>query len=302
MRTPLGYMGPAKTPNIIRELITLTAIATLFSSLIDPFLIKHFGFSLQYFLSLSSAVFRSFYVWQPLSYLFVLQTFGGISFGLVINLFFQMYILWMMGSQIAERYGNQSFIKLYFGSGILAGALTLPYYLAYPIAYPLSGPTASLFAIFVVWTILHQRAQIFLFLLIPIQAKWLLAAGFGISFIVFVSEGSFLPLILLVVGTFSGYFYATFFKELFSPFPIFQKIDSFFIQAGRNIRERKTKKPRKKKKSKIVNFPSGKPVETDEEFVDRMLDKISKKGESSLTKEEKKRLDKIAKKDSPFGK
>ncbi len=289
MRTTLGQFGPSQTPGIIRTIIIATSAVSLFAAFIDPLIFGHFHFSLQYILSLSSSMFKSFYLWQPFTYLFVLQPFGGITFGLIFNLFFQMFILWMMGSAIAERYGEKSFFKLYFGSGILAGLLTLPYYQSYPQAFSLAGPTAALYAIFVVWTMLYQEAQILLFFLIPVKAKWLLAGGLAASLLVFLSEGSILSLILLFTGTLYGYFFATFFKETTSPFPFLYKADRFFIDLGKKSRQ-------KKKGSKIVKFPGVKREESDEEFVDRMLDKISKKGAGSLTKKEQDRLDKISKK------
>ncbi len=288
MRTTLGQIGPSQTPGIIRTIIIATSATTLLTALVDPLIFGHFHFSLQYFLSLSASMFKSLYLWQPFTYLFVLQPYGGITFGLIFSLFFQMLILWMMGAAIAERYGEKSFSKLYFGSGILAGLLTLPYYLSFPHTFPIAGPTASLYAVFVVWCMLHQEAQILLFFIIPVKAKWLLVGGLAASLLVFLSEVSVLSLILLAIGTLYGYLYAAFFKETISPYPFLNKVDRFFINFGRKSRQ-------KKKESKIVKFPGGKREESDEEFVDRMLDKISKKGADSLTKKEQDRLDKISK-------
>jgi len=48
--------------------------------------------------------------------------------------------------------------------------------------------------------------------------------------------------------------------------------------------------------SKIVDFKTGKPVETDETFMDAMLEKIAREGEQSLSRKERKQMDRIAKK------
>jgi membrane associated rhomboid family serine protease len=291
MRTTVGQIGPSKTPGIIRKIIIATSVATLVAALIDPLIFGQFGYGIQYHLSLSYAAINSMYVWQPLTYLFVLQPFGGVDFGLIISLFFQMFILWMMGSGIAEREGEQSFVKLYFGSGILAALITLLYYSTFTFSPATAGPTASLYSVFIVWTMLHRDAQIFLFFIIPVKAKWLLAGVLGASFLVFASQGAATSLLLLLTGTLYGYFYATVFKGASFPFEFLEPVDRFFIGLAEKPQRRKPKK----KGPKVVKFPSGKPVETDDEFVDRMLEKISKKGRNSLTKEEDERLGEIAK-------
>jgi len=278
-------MGPTTTPSIIRQIITLTCAMTVVAAFLDSILISYLGFSLQGFLSLSARTVNNVYIWQPISYLFLLQSAGGLTFGLIISLFFQMFLLWMMGSNLVDRFGVPSFLKLYFGSGLCAALLTLPLYMSSPYFYPYAGPTACLFAVFVVWAYMHQESQLLVFFIIPVKAKWLLAGGLGISFLVFLSSGHSISLIMLLTGTFFGYMYAAYFKGLSSPFPFLEPVDRFL-----------QKRPTQKKGTKIFDFKTGKPVETDEEFLDRILEKISRKGEDSLTKAEKARLDKISRK------
>ncbi len=284
-------MGPASTPNLIRQLITAICGVTLVAAFLDPLLLKYAGFGLQSLLSLSAQSIYSLFLWQPFSYLFVLQSMGTLSFGLIISLFFQMFILWMMGSHIVDRFGSWSFIKLYFGAGICAALLTLPIYASSPFMSPYAGPTASLYAIFVVWALMHQDSQILLFFIIPVKTKWLLVGGLGASLLVFISNESVLSLIMLITGTLFGYLFATFFKGFSSPYPFMSKIDQFFIDLGDRVR---SPDRWRRKGPKIFDFKTGEPVESDEEFLDRILSKISKSGKESLTKKEKTRLDEIS--------
>jgi len=283
MKTALGQMGPAYTPSIIRQLITLICCVTVACAFLDSFLVTYLGFSLQRFLSLSAAAANKLYVWQPLSYIFLLQAGGGLTFGLIISLFFQMYLLWMMGSNIAERYGTNSFLKLFFGSGLMAALLALPIYMSSPYIFPYAGPTACLFAIFLVWAYMHQESVLLLFFIFPIKAKWLLAGGLGLTLLIFLSGGYPISLIMLLIGVIFGYVYAVYFKGLKSPYPFLATVDQFFQEGAR-----------KQKGTKIFDFKTGQPVETDEEFLDRILEKISRKGKQSLTKAEQARLDKIS--------
>lgn len=286
MRTTLGHMGPASTPNIIRQLITAICSITLIAALFDSILVHYVGFSLQFFLSLSAHTINSLYLWQPLTYLFLIQPAGGLTFGLIISLFFEMFILWMMGSNIAERFGSGSFAKLFFGSGIFAALLALPVYLSFPYMFPYAGPTASLFAVFVVWAFMHHDSQILLFFVIPVKAKWLLAGGLGASLLVFLSEEAGISLIMFFTGICFGYFYATLFKGFSSPYAFMKPVDRFVM----NLNGFKWNK----KKPKIFDIKTGEQVESDEEFLDRILTKISKSGKDSLTKKEKARLEEIS--------
>jgi len=283
MKTALGQMGPAYTPPVIRQLITIICCATVACAFLDSFLVGYLGFSLQRFFSLSAAAVSHLFLWQPISYLFLLQAGGGLTFGLIIALFFQMYLLWMMGSHIAERYGASSFIKLFFGTGLAAAGLALPIYMMHPYTLPYAGPTAALFAVFLVWAYMHHDSTLLLFFIIPVKAKWLLAGGLGLSLLIFLSGGYPISLIMLLTGIVFGFVYAVYFKGLKSPYPFLAPVDAFF-----------TKGPKKSKGSKIFDLKTGRPVETDEEFLDRILEKISRKGEQSLTKAEKARLDKIS--------
>jgi len=287
MKTAFGQMGPVNTPSVIRQIITVTCAVTIAAAFLDSLLVPYLRFSLQGFLSLSTQAINNLYLWQPATYLFLLQSAGGLTFGLIISLFFKMFILWMMGSNIAERFGTPSFLKLYFGSGLCAALLSLPLYLSSPYILAYAGPTACLFAIFVVWAYMHQESQLLIFFVIPVKAKWLLAGGLGITLLVFLSGGYPISMIMLLTGTFFGYIYATYFKGLSSPFPFMTPVDRFF-----------NRKPGTNKGPKIFDFKTGKPVENDEEFLDRILEKISRKGENSLTKTEKERLNKISRRTS----
>lgn len=291
MRTTVGQMGPAYTPPIIKNLIISICSATIVAALLDPILRYYFNFSLQFFLSLTPLAYSKFFFWQPITYLFLLQSAGGLTFGLLLSLFFQMFLLWMTGSQLAERYGAASFLKLFFGTGVTAALVALPFMMATPFTIPYSGPTASLIAVFVVWTYLHHDSQILLFFIIPIKAKWLLAFGLGAAFLVFASNGSLISLVMLVTGVLFGALYATFFKELPSPYPFLESFDRLIAK----LRNQSSVKG-SQRRGKIFDFKTGKPVETDEEFLDRVLEKISRSGEDSLTPQERARLEKIARK------
>ncbi|MCB1149153.1 MAG: hypothetical protein KDK48_03230, partial [Chlamydiia bacterium] len=130
------------------------------------------------------------------------------------------------------------------------------------------------------------------FFVLPISVKWLFAAVLGATFLINVSQWDGAGLILMLTGTLWGYFYATAFRGLKTPFPFTHKADKWLAKQRERFKTFFTRK--KGKEEKIVDISTGKQPLSDEEFVDRMLEKISNFGEESLTPQEKKRLDQIA--------
>src|SRR5262245_14401940 len=123
---PSVFWGPDITPKAILNLILVTSIVAILVALTDPLFTQIFGISLQTWLSLSWQGLQRYFIWQPMTYLF-LQPLApsGITLFFLIGLAFNMYILWVMGSAILEAVGTKPFLRLYFFSGIGAGLLAL---------------------------------------------------------------------------------------------------------------------------------------------------------------------------------
>lgn len=280
--------GPDTTPKVILRLILLTCFVAIGSALIDPLLTQIFSVpGLQSLLSLSWYGVHRYYLWQPISYLFVQSTGAfGITLPFLIGLAFDMYILWIMGSTVVETVGTKPFLRLYFLSGIFAGLIALWIMFLTGRYSIVAGPMSSILALITVWTMLQPQATILLFFVFPIQAKWLLAGILGAIILIHVSQQSWIYLALYLSGALFGYLYALIAWHLRSPFDFTQRFDNFLI-AWKN---------RNRKPSKIIDFKTGRPIEDDEKFMDAMLNKISQKGEKSLTWRERRRMNVIAEK------
>lgn len=262
-----GSFGFEGTPNAVRALIIATCAISIASAFIDPFI---GAYGPQFLLSLSWAGLAHFFLWQPLSYLFVLPAFSGITLSFFISLLFNMYILWFVGSSLVANFGTKSFLKLYLGSGIIGGLITL--FVAALIGQNgfLAGPTASIFAILAAWTMLYPDMELLFFFLFPAKAKWIFAGFVAVIGLISLSQSDFMTLTSMLAGILCGYLFTV------------KKPASDGVE------------------NKIVNIKTGKPVKSDETnddeaFVDAMLEKIGKQGESSLTARERARMDKISK-------
>jgi membrane associated rhomboid family serine protease len=293
--SPWGYN---QTPKIILAILIITVIASVCSAALEPLFINIFKINgPQEFFGLSRWGLSNFYLWQPITCLFLQSEVTGIHFSFLIALTFNMYMLWLFGSNLVEAYGSKSFLGLYFGSGVIASLAAL---MMTPPAQPffiIAGAGPALLASFVAWAILHRDTQLLLFFIIAVKARWLLTAVIALTILIPLSELNLLNFVYYFTGILVGYLFSTVIFGAASPYIFMEKTDDFFIVLGRKIRAKITRLFSKEKaKSKIVDINTGNSVADDDAFIDEMLSKISKYGEKSLTWPERDRMKKISEK------
>lgn len=292
-------IGPESTPSIIKQLILATCIASIGCVLLEPLINHLFGvMGPLSFLTLSWRGIEYFYLWQPFTYLFVYGTVGArITLFWLIGLAFNMYILWIMGTNILERVGLKRFLRLYLGSGIIAGIAALAAMRIMGVNVILGGPTASILAILTTWAIINPESELVLFFVIPIKSKWLVVILLAVIFFITLANFDIVDFFFYFTGAAIGYIYPTLAWGYRSPFKQTQEFDSFLrIVVDKAV---SLIKPSKPSKGKIFDFKTGKPLDDDEYFMDQMLEKISRSGKNSLTKKEQNRMDSIAKRRHP---
>lgn len=303
--TYFSYGGnPAPLAKALRYLMWTIAFVSIFCALVDGFFIYYLEMNgPQALLSLSWSGLKNWYIWQPLSYLFVLSSGnGGLSFSFFWELFIDLYVLWIFGGSLIDRIGKSAFFRFYFIIGITVGLATL---LCMPLLKQytdLAGPGAPLLAIITLWTMLNLESELLLFFLIPFKAKWIFTAIFGALFLINVSHLNFIGALFDVLSVFGGYLYATLAWELASPFASTAILDRFLINLGVKIRSlcsfKSSSTLKADKEPKIFDFSSGTILEDDDIFMDNALNKISKYGEKSLSWSERARMKKISEKKS----
>lgn len=253
-----------------------TPLKVLIFLTIGVSLIAAFVPQLQPLLTLSWAGIKHFYLWQLITYVFVEP--GPISFGFLLQLAFNMYILWMFGSTLIERSHTGLFFTLYFGATLVSGLAALPFHAT------LAGSTAPVFAVLTAWMMLNQGAQLLLFFTLPFKAEWLVVCLVAFTLFIDISNSNWVGTASLSASVLFGYFFALIVWREQSPFTILRS----FERAVLRLLEPRKKEPYHH--SKIYDIKSGAPVIDDSQFMDAMLDKISLYGEESLTPEEKKRM------------
>lgn len=108
-------------------------------------------------------VVRKFYFWQLVTYMFL---HGGF-----LHLIFNMFILWMFGSELEARWGRNKFLRYYFITGIGAGIV---YVLArFNSFIPTIGASGAIFGLLLAFGLTFPNRYVYLYFFIPIKAKFL---------------------------------------------------------------------------------------------------------------------------------
>jgi membrane associated rhomboid family serine protease len=217
---------------------------------------------------LTPVMVRQGFIWQPVTYMFL---HGGL-----FHLLFNMFALWMFGCEIERTWGSREFLKYYFITGIGAGLLTLV--LSFNSRTPTIGASGAIFGILIAFALMFPDRLIYLYFLLPVKAKYVVAffaviellASFGHT-----SDG--IGHFAHLGGMLVGYVYL----KADWRFSTFFRLSTFRSRL-RNLAHKRRMRAVDKKKERERRLMDD---------VDRILEKISQVGYGSLTREEKKILE-----------
>lgn len=161
--TSRHYLRP-RFSGAVRVLILINA-AVFFVQFAAPALINILGL-------VPLLVLKKFYLWQLVTYMFLHGSF--------FHLFFNMFILWMFGSELEARWGTNMFLRYYFITGIGAGAVYVLARFASPI--PTIGASGAIFGLLLAFGLTFPNRYVYLYFFIPIKAKFLVLIFGAIEF------------------------------------------------------------------------------------------------------------------------
>lgn len=271
MSIPPWQFQRAYTPELMKRLLQITTAVTMISVVLDSWL------GLQKLLSLSPMCFTHFFIWQPITSLFLMPS-SSFSLGFIIDFAFAMLVFWLFGSIVLERIGRTKFLTVYFLSGILSGLASLAAMHKFQLFAFTSELMPMILALTTLWAMIDPYQEILVFFVLPLKAKWvLMVALFGTIFVSIVQQDIISFSAYATAFAFS-YFWGLVALGFRSPFDwmtgldrILHKISfgfSRFWQWNVLGTVRKTRESMKAHEN---------------EFVDTTLDKISKEGTSSLS-------------------
>ena len=197
-------------------------------------------------------------VWQPLTYLFIHKDF--------LHVFFNMFVLWMFGSELESIWGQRSFLKYYFLTGIGSGLVWLALNIT-NANYVLAGASGAVYGVLLAFGMMVPNRTVYLYFLLPIKVKYLVMILVATEFILSMNSASDISHITHLSAVLIGFIYLRYhwtWKDI--KFSIRKRFAEFSFT--------------------INNKNEIKRVKLQQE-VDHILDKINKDGYDALSKEEK---------------
>ena len=232
----------------------------------------------------------NFWPWQLFTYMFL---HGGLG-----HLFFNMLALWMFGMELENTWGSKKFLVYYILCGVGAGITNSLVAMMLGQTWPTVGASGAVFGVLIAFGMLFPDRPIYLYFLLPVRAKYFIAAYIAMELFYGVSGtsdgiahfahlgGAAVGLVYMLVDmrTIPG-------KDLLQ-------------QLGSEIKNpfASTPPPRDREiyDAKFFDIRSGRSMddetEVSQEVIDEILDKISTGGYQSLTEEEKRMLNEASRK------
>ncbi|MFH1862148.1 MAG: rhomboid family intramembrane serine protease [bacterium] len=205
-------------------------------------------------------------VWQLVTYMFL---HGGF-----MHVLFNMFALWMFGSQLERFWGTREFLKYYFITGIGAGIINVAFSASSQI--PTIGASGAIFGILLAYGVTFPNNLILLYFFIPIRAKYFVLIFAVLEFI--------------MAARYAGTDGVAHFAHLggMAVGFIYLKSIPFLRHWGWRI----TEAHRDREKAKQVKLEARRMIDIQaiRSEVDYLLGRISRVGYENLTPEEKERL------------
>jgi membrane associated rhomboid family serine protease len=249
----------------------------------------------------------AFYPWQLVTYQFM---HGGF-----LHVFFNMFALWMFGSELESIWGGRRFLTFYFLSGIGAGLLQLLVGYLLGSGAPTVGASGSINGVMLAFGFMFPDRPILMFpIFFPIPAKFFVLGWLAIDLISGLTGADRgVAHFAHVGGALFGYLLLRFGDDL----GIFTAIDRVVdtLTGRRNLVQPRRKiydinaansynsydddaqtPPRTASWLRRDSSSSRPEREITQEEVDRILDKIAHSGYNSLSSEEKRILNEASRK------
>lgn len=243
-------------PGAISPFIKVMIIAN-----VAVFVLQQFSAQILFSLGLTPARFFSEFpnlLYQPLTYMFLHGSFG--------HIFFNMFVLWMFGTEIEFNLGTRKFAGFYLMSGLAGALATLIAKSAQPI--PMVGASAAIYGVLAAYWVSFPNRYLYLYFLFPVKVKWAIP---GMMLLGFLFGGANVAHFAHLGGAVFGFIY---FKSNW-------RIPSFGRRI-KDLRHRRQSAKLEKNRQKAEEIMKR---------VDDILDKINEVGIENISKEDRKFLE-----------
>jgi membrane associated rhomboid family serine protease len=248
LRIGPGYISP-----VIKYLIIINVVIFFIQTASSIRLTGIFGLTPQLF-------FREFpnLFFQPITYMFL---HAG-----MFHLLFNMFALWMFGTEIEGRFKSRSFLKFYFLCGIGGAFLALVF--NYNMPNPIVGASGAVYGVLAAYWLMFPDRVLYIFFVFPMRVRWAIPLFAVLNF---VASGTHVAHLAHLGGALVGFMFIKWDRRWFSPFGWLKR-----------IRHRRQEEKLVKNRRKAENIM---------QRVDKILDKINDVGLENISREEKKFLE-----------
>lgn len=170
--TPPSFSALPMT-NMVKKIIILNVVIWfVFVMVLQKFFLSK-NYIFDFFGLIPVSVISDFYIWQPLTYMFVHSP----NF---FHILFNMLVLWMFGSELEGRWGGRFFLSYYMFSGIGAAILYVIITLIYslttgvsgPMLTPVVGASGATFALILAYGLIFGERTVLFMFIFPMKAKY----------------------------------------------------------------------------------------------------------------------------------
>lgn len=207
------------------------------------------------------------------------------------HIIFNMLWLWWMGRSVEQTLGPRSFTVIYLGSGVGGALLDVLFAQFLGINYVI-GASGAVFGVMVAFAILYPRMPIHLFLLPPIEARYVVAGLIALNLLALGGDSNVAHIVHLG-GAGIGYLLMKARQGGVDLSGVVRPLENLWYEAKGSYKKRGSK-TRNKNMYSVSDVEIVEEVEESE--LDAILEKISQKGYDALSKEEKRKLFELSKK------
>jgi membrane associated rhomboid family serine protease len=197
-------------------------------------------------------------IFQPLTYMFV---HGGF-----FHVFFNMFVLWMFGTDIERTWGSRSFLKYYILCGLGGAVFSLVF--NYNLAYPIVGASGAIYGILAAYWLMFPNRILLIFFMFPMKVKWAIPL---FAILNFIAAGPYVAHLAHLGGALIGLSYLKLDWRIYRPIQWFRRL---------KVRRKTIKLEKNRQRAEEIM-----------RRVDKILDKINEVGIENISKEDRKFLE-----------
>ena len=246
-------IGPGAISRVIKYLIIANVIVFILQGLSSFSMVRTFGLTpALFFTNFPNTIF------QPLTYMFL---HGGL-----FHILFNMFALWMFGTEIELTWGSKRFFKYYIYCGLGGALFSLIF--NYNLTIPIIGASGAIYGILVAYWLMFPHRYLLIFFMFPMKVRWAIPLFAVLNFI---ASGPNVAHLAHLGGALVGLVMLKLDWRLYRFSGLFKSL--------RNRQKTAKLEKNRQKAEEIMNR------------VDRILDKINEVGIENISREDRKFLE-----------